>query len=230
MNFILWDVDGTLVLNSKEAGGLYHQAIENVVGRSIPNPLPNMHGKTDGQILVESLAAHGLDAGLHAAASAELTELSRLRHEAGQHRQAAPGALEAIAAAADAGWTNALLTGNGEARSRFKLTGAGFSADDFDWTHSYFGDIDPQRTDLTTRAARELEGSRIVIIGDTPNDDAAAVVAGIPFIAVATGAFTAEFLRTETGALETLDNLETGLPTLLHSLAALASNRPSPAR
>ena len=82
--YILWDVDGTLVRNGKDAGNLYHEAVELAVGRSIANRLPNTHGKTDGQILRETLAAHGLPEDLHSSASTHLDELSRLRHESGR--------------------------------------------------------------------------------------------------------------------------------------------------
>ena len=219
MNHILWDVDGTLVFNGKDAGNLYHQAVELTIGRRLANPLPNMHGKTDGRVLTETLAAHGLDAGLHSAASAQLDELSLARHEAGNHRQLCPGVPEILAATATAGWNNALLTGNSANRSRYKLTGAGLDPETFDWTSSYFGNVTPVRSDLTVQARAELDGA-LVIIGDTPRDDDAAVVAGIPFIAVATGAFTADELRA-TGAILVVDDLESGRDEVLAALAAL---------
>lgn len=219
-NYILWDVDGTLVRNGKDAGNLYHEAIELAVGHAIALRLPNTHGKTDGQILRESLAAHGLPEELHASASAHLDELSRLRHESGNHRELCPGVREALATTADAGWTNALLTGNSENRSRFKVTGAGLDADSFDWKHSYFGHVTPVRADLTTAARADHPGDRLVIIGDTPGDDAAAAIAGIPFIAVATGVYTAEDLR-ETGAVLVLDDLDAGREMLVDCLSSL---------
>lgn len=218
MNYILWDVDGTLVRNGKDAGNLYHEAIELAAGRSIDNKLPNTHGKTDGQIIEESLVAHGLDDALHESALAHLDELSRLRHEAGNHREQCPGALEAVRAAARLGWTNGLLTGNSAARARFKTTGAGFDAELFDWEHSYFGERSRLRTELTGRARDAVGDARVVIIGDTPNDDNAAQFAGMEFIAVATGAFSVEELRA-TSAIIVLDDLESGLPRLLETLA-----------
>jgi len=210
VNFILWDVDGTLVRNGKDAGNLYHEAIELAAGRAIDNRLPNTHGKTDGQIIEESLASHGLDSELHSSAIAHLDELSRLRHEAGSHREQCPGALAAVVALAELGWTNGLLTGNSGARARFKVTGAGFDADLFDWDHSYFGERARVRTELTGRARAEIGDARVVIIGDTPNDDNAAQFAGMEFVAVATGAFSAEQLRA-TSAILVVDDLESGL-------------------
>ena len=219
-NYILWDVDGTLVLNGKDAGNLYHDAIELAVGETIAVRLPNTHGKTDGQILRESLAAHGLDEGLHASASVHLDELSRIRHENGNHRELAPGVAEAVATTARAGWVNALLTGNSESRSRFKVTGAGLDANAFAWDHSYFGHVTPVRSDLTLQAAADHPGDTLVIIGDTPGDDRAAAAAGIPFIAVATGVFTTAQLR-ETEAILVVDDLFSGLPAVMEMLSAV---------
>lgn len=218
MNYILWDVDGTLVRNGRDAGNLYHEAVELALGRAIENRLPNTHGKTDGQIITETLAAHGLDPHLHAAALHHLDELSRLRHESGSHRELCPGAIEAVEAAAAAGWTNGLLTGNSAARARFKVTGAGFDAALFDWEHSYFGERSPARSELTLRARAEIGDVRTVIIGDTPNDGNAAQTAGMEFIGVATGVFTVEDLQ-ETNAVLVVVDLAAGLPAILKLLA-----------
>ena len=219
VNYILWDVDGTLVRNGKDAGNLYHEALERVVGASIDNRLPNTHGKTDGQIITESLAAHGLDAALHSRALEHLDDLSRERHEAGNHREPCPGALEAVMAAAQMGFTNGLLTGNSAARARFKTAGAGFSADLFDWDFSFFGDRSPVRSELTLRARAAVGDARVIIVGDTPNDGVAADAAGMEFFAVATGAFTAPELR-ETSAVLVVEDLVTGLDEVLAALGA----------
>lgn len=218
MNIILWDIDGTLVRSGADAGNLYHEAVELAAEQVIPDRLPNTHGKTDHQIIGETLAAHGFDQSLHAEALLHLDELSRLRHEAGNHRELCPGAAEAIRATAAAGWTNGLLTGNSAARSRFKLTGAGLDATMFDWEHSYFGNTSPLRSALTVRARAELGDRPVVIVGDTPNDGRAADFAGFSFLAVATGAFTADELR-ETSARVVVEDLVSGLDELLAFLA-----------
>jgi phosphoglycolate phosphatase len=218
---ILWDVDGTLVYNGTDAGNLYHEAVELTAGHRIDDKLPNRHGKTDGQILREFLAAHGLDPELHAVASRHLDDLSRQRHERGEHRVLCPGVADALEATAARGWTNALLTGNSGNRSRFKLTGAGLPESIFDWENSYFGHESPVRSDLTLAARAAHTHDRLVIVGDTLGDDVAARAAGIPFIAVATGVFTAAELR-ETGALLVLDNLSADLPSFLATVEAIS--------
>jgi phosphoglycolate phosphatase-like HAD superfamily hydrolase len=218
--YILWDVDGTLLRNGREAANLYHEAIELSAGRALPVALPQMHGKTDGQILSETLAAHGLDPGLHAVARAHLDELSRLRHLRGLHREICPGVREALATFAARGWINAILTGNSIARARFKIDGAGLPVDAFDWTHSYFGEVSPLRSELTIRAQEELLDDHKVIIGDTPGDDIAAQAAGIPFIGVATGVYPVDDLR-ETDAALVIEDLEVGLDAMLEYIARL---------
>ena len=218
--YLLWDVDGTLVRNGADAGNLYHEAVELAAGHAIGRRLPNTHGKTDGQILREQLEAHGLPAELHASAAQHLDELSRVRHESGNHRELCPGVADALSATAARGWVNCLLTGNSESRSRYKVTGAGLDAALFDWRHSWFGSVSPVRSELTLRARTELPDDVLVIIGDTPGDDLAAGIAGIPFIAVATGVYPAEDLH-ETGAILVIDDLETGLDALIEVIAAL---------
>lgn len=220
MGYILWDVDGTLVRNGSDAGNLYHEAVELAAGHPIENTLANRHGKTDGQMLWETLEAYGLPASLHAAAALHLDELSRMRHERGEHRELCPGVLDALTATAAAGWSNALLTGNGRDRSWYKVTGAGIPAEWIDWEHSSFGNVTPIRSDLTIAARRDLDGA-LVIIGDTPNDGVAADAAGLPYLAVATGAFTVDELSA-TSALLVVEDLESGLDELLARLSTLA--------
>jgi phosphoglycolate phosphatase len=218
--YILWDVDGTLLRNGREAANLYHEAIELAAGRALPVAFPQMHGKTDGQILAETLEAHGLDPSMHRAARDHLNELSRLRHERGLHREICPGVPQLLERIRERGWINALLTGNGADRARYKIDGAGLPVEIFDWAHSYFGDISPRRSDLTLDAARELSPGTLVIVGDTPGDDRAAAAAGIPFIGVATGVYSAEDLR-ETGALLVVENLDVGADEVIATIEEL---------
>ena len=219
--YVLWDVDGTLVLNGVNAGGLYTEAIARAAGRQLEFPVPLMHGKTDGQILWEALDANGLSRELHSAASAHLDQLSLERHLGGARREIAPGIADAVDAVAAAGWTNALLTGNSAARTRYKMEGAGLDEGLFDWERSFFGDVSPVRSELTLRAASTLAGSTAVIIGDTPGDGIGAEAAGMPFIAVATGHYPVAELE-QTAAVLVVPDLLTGLPATLAALAALA--------
>ncbi len=220
--YVLWDVDGTLLRNGVNAGGLYGEAIELAIGRPLEHPVPRVHGKTDGQIIWEALDANGLPRDLHSLASAHLDQLSLERHLGGSRREIAPGVVGALRAFDEHGFVNALLTGNSANRTRYKMEGAGLDTRAFDWRHSYFGDTAPLRAEITLRAAAELEGHRLVIIGDTPGDGIGADAAGIPFIAVATGHYTVAELR-ETGAALVVEDLLSGLPEVLAALVGLPS-------
>ena len=219
-SYLLWDVDGTLLKNGARASVLYDEAITELTGFVSDTPGQGEHGKTDGQIIAERLAQYGLDPDLHGLVSVRLDELSVDANSGPNRREILPWVREALAAVRDAGWTNALLTGNSITRARAKLVGAGLDEGDFDWEHSHFGDLARKRSDVTLAAASALGDEPRVIVGDTPSDGEAAAAAGIPFVAVATGIFSAEELS-GTGALDVIDDLQTGLPRLLAVLARL---------
>lgn len=220
--YILWDIDGTLIYNTPSAGVLYLDAIEHITGTRPTVPVPDPHGMTEGQLLLAILEVNGLDQGRLGDVLYQLDVLSREQHERGHVRDACVGASEAIAAVAARGWINALLTGNGPNRARYKLLAAGFDPEDFDWEHSYFGHQSPTRHHLTAGARSALTGHDAVIIGDTPNDGLAADSARIPFIAVATGIYSADQLRA-TSALVVVDDLEAGLPAVLEAIEGVAT-------
>ena len=205
-----------------QAGGLYQEAIQLAVGHPLEHPVPRVHGKTDGQIIWEALDANGLSPELHSIASTHLDHLSLERHLGGSRREIAPGVIEALRQFHQRGFVNALLTGNSANRTRYKMEGAGLDIEAFDWQHSYFGDVAPLRAEITLRAAEELAGHRLVIIGDTPGDGIGAEAAGIPFIAVATGHYSADELR-KTNAILVIDDLLSGLPEVLAVLSELAT-------
>ena len=219
---VLWDVDGTLLLNAAKAGAFYHDAIREVagVGPAPDEPHAVEHGKTDGQILTERLTRWGGDPALFDAVSRRMDELSDAYLTDAARRQAAPGVDAALHAVAEAGWSNGLLTGNSRHRARVKLEGAGIDVGAFDWERSWFGDRYLRRSDLTAAARDDLAGTPGLILGDTPADGAAADAVGFPFIAVATGVYSEEELRA-TSAVLVLPDLERGLPALLDTLRTL---------
>ena len=220
--YILWDIDGTLIYNTPSAGTLYLDAIEHVTGVRPTVPVQDPHGMTEGQLLLAILEVNGLDAARLGDVLYDLDVLSREQHERGWARDACAGADAAIAAISERGWINALLTGNGPNRARYKLLAAGFDPELFDWEHSYFGHESPTRHHLTAGARTALTNHDAVIIGDTPNDGLAADSARIPFIAVATGIYSAEQLR-GTSALVVAEDLSSGLPSVLAAIESVAS-------
>jgi phosphoglycolate phosphatase-like HAD superfamily hydrolase len=192
---VLWDIDGTLVRNAASPGNLYHLALERALGRDLPLLVGHQHGRTDAGIIVEHVRAHHLEDDLVPTVSGHLRDLSEERHRSGDRRTPAPGAVDLVRHFAALGWRNGLLTGNSAHRARIKLLGAGFDLDAFDWEHSYFGDEEVERADVTALAAAALSGTRAVIVGDTPRDGEAADAVGIPFLAVATGVYDVDALR-----------------------------------
>jgi phosphoglycolate phosphatase-like HAD superfamily hydrolase len=219
-------VDGTLLLNGGHPGRLYDEAIADVAGVRPAGVRQAEHGKTDAQIITERLVASGLDPQLLPAVAARLDELSEAGSTGPWARRVAPGVEAALDAVAAAGWTSGVLTGNSPARVRFKFAGAGVDAGRFDWRHSYFGDRALTREAITTAARADLGPDVVaVILGDTPSDAAAADAVGFPFLAVATGVFSAEELAA-TSAVVVVPDLEQGRAAVLDTLGRLA---PTPA-
>ncbi len=224
--FILWDIDGTLIYNAPQAGSLYLDSIEQVTGVRPTRKVEHPHGMTEGQLLAEILAVNGLDAAHIRPILTRLDELSLAQHESGHLREPTVGAAQAVAAVRDRGWTNALLTGNGPTRARYKVVAAGLNPAEFDWEHSYFGHQSPTRHHLTADARDALGGAAAFIIGDTLKDGEAADTAGIPFIAVATGAYSTQELR-GTSALVVVDDLHTGLDAVLTAIERSLAGAPA---
>jgi phosphoglycolate phosphatase-like HAD superfamily hydrolase len=192
---ILWDIDGTLVLNAPSPADLYHSAVERAVERELPVLVEHQHGRTDAGLIADHVRAHGFDEALISPATAHLQDLSEERHRTGARRRQAPGTDALLRRFAKLGWRNALLTGNSQYRAQLKLSGAGFDLGVFDWDDSFFGEVEVERDQVTGRAAGRLSGSCVVILGDTPRDGAAAAAAGIPFFAVASGTYTTDELQ-----------------------------------
>ncbi|WFR65972.1 HAD family hydrolase [Curtobacterium flaccumfaciens] len=168
---VLWDIDGTLVMNASSPGNLYHLALERAVGRDLVLRVGHQHGRTDAGLIAEHVRAHDLDSGLIPVVSGHLRDLTEERHRSGDHRSPAPGAIALVARFAELGWRNGLLTGNSAYRARVKLQGAGFDTEVFDWGHSFFGDEEVDRSAVAARAAEALSGERAVIVG-TPRGTA----------------------------------------------------------
>ncbi|MGN8050132.1 HAD family hydrolase [Curtobacterium sp. 22159] len=217
---VLWDIDGTLVMNASSPGNLYHLALERAVGRDLVLRVGHQHGRTDAGLIAEHVRAHDLDDDLIPTVSGHLRDLTEERHRSGDHRTPAPGAAALVARFAALGWRNGLLTGNSAYRARVKLQGAGFDVDAFDWAHSFFGDTEVERAGVTARAAEALAGTRAIIVGDTPRDGEAADAVGIPFLAVATGVYDVAALRA-TSAVTVARNCVDDAQLIEDAIAAL---------
>ncbi len=203
---VLFDIDGTLVLDDGAARESFASALLEVYGFNDDLSWFDFSGKTDPQIAYEVLRHHGWDRdeigeGLPAL---WIHYVGGLRRRLTRERQTVLGGVQALLErlARIPEVTLALLTGNIEPGARVKLTPwelnpyFGFGA---------FGSDASDRTDLppiAVKRAREETGRRfggrdVVIIGDSVWDVRCGVPHDATTIAVASGKTPAEILRAE---------------------------------
>ena len=202
---ILFDVDGTLVDTAGAGRRALHAAFEAVHG--LPDVAARtatvaFSGKTDPAIVAEMCVALAVTPG--EAATFERAYLEALAAEMARpdgRRRVLPGVrslLEALAARPDVHL--GLVTGNVEAGARAKL--APFGLNPFFPTGGFGSDHADRREVARMSAARvanragvSLEGSRVVVVGDTELDVDCARANGFRAVAVLTGWADEEALR-----------------------------------
>jgi phosphoglycolate phosphatase-like HAD superfamily hydrolase len=217
---VLWDLDGTLVLDDSPQGGLgvFAQALREVSGQE-PVSIPDRHGKVDWQILDEIRRGAGLPTSVAGPLTRRFKELSvEWYSEPANACTPVPGVAEALRAVHEAGWVNALITGNSKVRAHVKLQSAGFDPGLFDWDHSFFGEIYPDRAALARAATRAVHQG--VLVGDTGGDGVAANAGGFPFVAVTTGGNDAASF-TKYGPVLVVENWNTQLDAFVATVTAL---------
>lgn len=194
---VLWDIDLTLVDYSGIGRRWYGQALATALGVELAH-VPAFPGRTERSITLELLAAHGLPgseehverlfAELIAIAEAARDELPRLG-------RALPGAAEVLAAlAARPDVVQSLVTGNLPELALGKLAAFGLDRH-LDFEVGGYGSLSEHRHDLVSAAVAaaaakygvEFAPGRVVVIGDTPHDVAAALHHGAVGVGVATG-------------------------------------------
>jgi len=205
MYLILFDIDGTLVLTGGAGMRAMNRACQDLVRNENAMAGVTFAGRTDWSILDDILRNHG-----HTLDEIRLDELRRryvvhleeeIQLPGRGVKDVMPGIrslLTALASREDV--RVGLLTGNFIEGARIKL-------EYFDlWKYfpwGAFGGDAASRNDLVPIAlarAREhgIDGvapSKILVVGDTPNDIECAVVAGATPVAVATGSYTVDQLR-----------------------------------
>ena len=199
---VLFDIDGTLVLTGGAGVRAMSRAFEELF--AVPDPFQGipMPGRTDVSILWDAAAAHGV--ARHELARFRDVYLGHLAAEIekpGPRKGIMPGVrplLDSLAGRSDV--YLALLTGNYEDAARVKL-------EYFDlWRYfpcGAFGDATPDRNSLLPRALAEIRQrggpdvgpADAVVVGDTPLDVRCAAAAGARSIAVATGGYDVDALR-----------------------------------
>lgn len=200
---LLFDVDGTLL----SAGGAGRRALERAFATACGSAEPlrgiRFNGMTDPGIVRAGLERLGraVDATLVAAVLDDY--LARLGEElaGGGAIAVHAGVVELLdALASEAHLAIGLGTGNLRAGARMKVARAGL---DGRFGFGGFGCDHEQRPELlrigaargASRLGRALADCRVVVIGDTPLDVAAARAIGAESLAVATGGCTMDELR-----------------------------------
>lgn len=197
----LFDIDGTL-LNSRDAVHYFAfiHAAKEILGVDVRMDGVPVHGQTDVGIVREILRRSGVpdsnvDAHLAEIFAAMCAEVVRNRE------QLQPEVCPAIAQLIDyLGARGKLLgaaSGNLESIGWQKLEKAGlkdsFAFGSFSWPRETRAEIFEHGVSLARQKLGQ-DGS-VYVIGDTPSDVQAAKTVGIPVIALATGIFSFEELR-----------------------------------
>ena len=208
---LLFDIDGTLLINAADAhAAAIHEALRVVHGVTEPQRRRmEVAGRTDADIarnlLVHAgISARDIDERADDVRIAACEAYARLCPPDLSER-VAPGMDELVARLAERDDALlALVTGNYEPIARMKLRAAGighhfargqggFGSDNED--RAMLPQIARRRAgDPDGRADGEWPRSRTVVIGDTPRDIACARADGVHVIAIATGPYSAEQL------------------------------------
>jgi phosphoglycolate phosphatase-like HAD superfamily hydrolase len=228
---LLFDIDGTLLTTTGAGRRALMHAFEVVTGQGDVVDTIDFAGATDPAIVRQGLRAAGAPEGPDTIARVVAAYVPRLQRElatpgAARLHAGAEALLDVVATVA--GIAVGLGTGNVEAGAWAKLGAVGLG-DRFDF--GGFGSDAEDRTTLlrvgalrgATLLGAAADDCRIVVIGDTPRDLAAADAIGADCVLVATGMFASAALRAA-GALTVFETLEdAGVPSAVLG-AAYSSN------
>ncbi len=222
---LLFDIDGTLVTTGGAGRRAISRAFEELHGRLDACDSFSLSGMTDRAIVRKALDFIGVEAlpeAIDAVLDAYLALLSEEVRKTAEHDYFIhPGMREAVQEARSRSRTAVGLgTGNVRLGAQMKLERVGIY-DQF--AFGGFGCDHEDRVELIRHGARcgaqllgaSLEECRVVVIGDTPKDVAAAKGIGALCIGVGTGSFSPQALLesgadfafsnfTERGALDAL--------------------------
>jgi len=205
VRIVLFDIDGTLL----RSGGVGRIAMEGALTTVFGSPGKSSYhydGKTDRQIVRDLMRREGFSDEEIDAQMARLLE----HYVSGLTRELASGnrtvlLLDGVRELLDAldreeNVVVGLLTGNIHQGARAKLTAAGLDPDRFR-VNAYGSDheLRPELPAVAQKRASELlgfdvEGNRLIVIGDIPADIQCGESIGARAIGVATGRYTVEEL------------------------------------
>lgn len=222
---LLWDIDHTLIESRGMGRTIYERIFPRATGHQL-RELATVHGRTELDIIHDTLEHHGITPTRQAIndVAAALAEGYRAAtDELAEQGRVLPGAREALTAfASEPGVHQSVLTGNTTAVARTKIETFGLDHH-LDLSTGAYGDDHRDRAELVTIARSRTEQhlamtipiEQVVLIGDTPADVEAARTAGAQVIAIASGKYSTDELRSA-GATAALNSLL--LPDLKHAL------------
>jgi len=206
MRLVLFDIDGTLLSSQGIGRTAMRRALGSIFG-SPGNPAYRYDGKTDRQIVRDVMRLEGHSDQYIDSQMEKVMEvyLEGLRENAKSGKfdvkplEGVVELLDALEPRKDV--VLGLLTGNVEPGARTKLIAAGINPDRF--RVNAFGSDHEDRPELPAIAQKraseklglDIEGGRMVVIGDTPADIACGRSLGAKAIGVASGHYTVEQLQ-----------------------------------
>jgi phosphoglycolate phosphatase len=220
---VLWDIDHTLIETRGVGSLVYAEAFAKVTGRRLEK-MPELAGRTEPVIFRDALKVNeitGSDDLYAQFADEQARGYANHLDELRRRGRALPGAAEVLRALSRRDdVTQSVLTGNTRPSAEIKLRAFGLDRY-LDFDIGAYGTDDDTRANLVAIARLRAEKARghpfadgqTVLIGDTPNDVAAARESGARIIAVATGRDTPDDLRAA-GADTVLDDLTDSLTVL----------------
>jgi phosphoglycolate phosphatase-like HAD superfamily hydrolase len=199
---LLWDIDGTLIASGGAGMRALRVALRNVFGVEGSLDDIDFGGRTDTWIMRRVFGKFDIPATSENFSRYFEAYVAALPAEmANPHARVLPGVHDLLAAAANHGAiAQGLLTGNMRRGAQVKLAHHGLWEK---FAFGAFGDDSEQRDDLgphAVRRAREQHGvefaaANVWIIGDTPHDIACGKIIGARTLAVATGGYRIDALR-----------------------------------
>jgi phosphoglycolate phosphatase len=205
VRIVLFDIDGTLLRSGGAGRASMERALIEVFG-SLGSGEYHYGGKTDRQIVRDLMRREGftdeeIDAQMDQLLESYVSGLPAELEARGRNVLVLDGVPELLDALdRQERVVVGLLTGNIESGARAKLTAAGIDPSRFRVTA--FGSDHEQRPELPAVAQRrasellgtDVQGERLVIIGDTPSDIQCGEAIGARAIAVATGSYSVDQL------------------------------------
>ena len=214
---LLFDVDGTLIDSTGTGRVALEDAFEALYGRRDAISSFRLDGMTDPAIVRQGLQTLGAEVNDAAIARVLDAYLARLEHHVTtiplERYRVHLGVRATIDKAHASGHAVGLGTGNIVPGAKIKLSRVDlFHRFDFG---GYGSDAEDRPTLIrhgaergAQRLGRPLSQCRVVVIGDTPKDIAAAHAIGAQCLAVATGHFSVAELA-EHGCIKAVEHLET---------------------